>query len=513
MALIAVALAMLLIFVLIGSRITLHPRGNVLPAASPSAVTQPAPDALPCHLAVNLILEADNPGQDSVTSSTMGFINIPSGTFQVDPAARVTDLPAGTTIGASIYSAPLHRWLPSSSRALSPDQRSYAYIKLRPSGAAFSDATGGELHVVDGSTGNDRMVWSQAADIELVDWTSAGILASTVPFQGGVSLLWRVDPGTGAVKQAPASEDPMFFTPTGYPGMNNYSYLGTDVSGRSVFRLGSRDVGTKYYVVVVDALHQATTIYSGTAGDATGLDPSGFFSDAHGLWFGNVDGSRVWLWTVAGGLKRFTVSGGPDAPVGYQFVSSTFMPAGVCAPGQFQGVAASPLAPATSPPPPTPLPAVDWSPLLAKPLQLPVVAPGAACPVSAQVSLKTKTPPGTKGGPDYGYGQGPVYLSGQITWYSGEQGLMLLTNPAYSGPVLVRIKRLDGAGSIAIGGDGDTLPGGAFGIRRTAAPPYWGVWFGSINPSAPGCYGIQFDGTTVSDYAVIEVKQGPPPPG
>ncbi|HUZ87830.1 MAG TPA: hypothetical protein VNF26_12855 [Candidatus Baltobacterales bacterium] len=517
MALIATTLAILLIVVLVGSRLTLQPRGKVLPASTPSSVTQPAPDSLPCHLAVNLIQEAVNAGQESVTSSSMGFVNIPSGTFQVDPGARVTDLPSGTTSGPNVYSAPLQRWLPATSRALSPDQRSYAYVRLLPAGATLSDATGGELHVVDAATRTDRMLWSKSGDIELVDWSSAGILAASVPLQGGVRLLWRINPATGTTTQAPASDDPMFDTPHPYSGVNNYIYLGTDASGRSVFRLGSRDVGTKYYVVVVDAAHQATTIYSGTAGDPTGLDPSGIFSDAHGLWFGNIDGLAVWLWTPAAGLKRFTVSGGPHAPVGYQFVSSTFLPSGACVPGQFQGVAASPVPPATSPAPPTPLPAVDWSPLLARPLQLPNVAPGAACPVSPQVSLKIRTPPGTKGGIGHGYGQGPVYVSGQITWYSGQQGLMVVTDPAYSGPVLVRIKRLDGTGAAALGGSPgspvDSLPGGAIGIRQTATPPYWGQWFGSLNPSVPGCYGIQFDGTTVSDYAVIKVQRGMPASG
>jgi hypothetical protein len=34
-----------------------------------------------------------------------------------------------------------------------------------------------------------------------------------------------------------------------------------------------------------------------------------------------------------------------------------------------------------------------------------------------------------------------------------------------------------------------------------------------ITFSAPGCYGMQFDGNGFSESVVIQVKQGPPPPG
>ena len=511
-ALIAAILAIALVVALVGSRVTRQPRGNVVPGATPNVQNQLALDSLPCHLAVTLIQEADNPGQSS-TSVSMGFVNIPSGQFYVDPQARVSDLPGGSTTGPDIYSAALSRWLPAFPHTLSPDATSYAYVKLLPAGADYSDATGGELHVVNGATRTDKALWKQGAAVEIVDWTSAGILASTVPLNGGVRLLWHIDPATGAASRAPDSEDPTFFTPSGYPGMHNFNNLGgPDSSGRSIFYLGSRDASTKYYVVLVEA-GNATTIFSGTVGDTTHFDPSGFFVDAHGIWFGNIDLSRVWLWTQAAGLKSFAVSGQPAAPTGYQFTSSTFMPAGPCVPGQFQGIAAVGLAPATTPTPsPTPSP-VDWTPLLAKPLTLKDLSPGAACPVSPQVTLKTKAPPGNKGGINYGYGNGPVYLSGQIDWYSGSQGAIVETDPAYSGPVLVRVKRLDGSGSIAFTGEGDRLQGGALGIRQTSSPPYWGEWSGAMDPSSPGCYGIQFDGTTFSDYAVIEVKQGPAPPG
>src|SRR5947209_770100 len=198
MGLLAIGVAVLLILVLVGSRVTLRPRGNVLPAATPSAIAQLAPDSMPCHLAVNAISEAANPGQSSAISSTMGFVNIPSGVFQVDSKAKVNDLPGGSPSGPSFYSAALKRWLPSTARTTSPDGRSYAYVKFMPAGVSFVHATGSELHVVAGSTRSDRKGWSEAADIELISWSSSGILATTVPFQGGIGSLWQVDPASGS---------------------------------------------------------------------------------------------------------------------------------------------------------------------------------------------------------------------------------------------------------------------------------------------------------------------------
>ncbi len=129
------------------------------------------------------------------------------------------------------------------------------------------------------------------------------------------------------------------------------------------------------------------------------------------------------------------------------------------------------------------------------------------------LNVKVKSVKGQKGPPNGGYGQGPVYLSGQYFWYSGGgQAVFVLTDPSYTGPVLVRVKRLDGTGTVTISGPGQTLAGSAFGIPESSSPPDWGVWFGSLTPSVPGCYGFQFDGATFSDVAVIKVSKGPPSP-
>jgi hypothetical protein len=514
MALLAFVLALLLVIVLVATRVAMRPQGTNLPAAKPSPVAQAAPDSFPCALPVVAVSEAENPGQNPAMGVSMGFVNIPAGGFQVDPSAAVGDLPTGGAGYAGFYSAELKRWLPASVRTMSPDGRAYTYVALLPPGANYSNFTSSALHVVDVAKKADRTLWTYKAGIEALGWDSSGILASTVPAQGGTRLLWRIDPASGGVAQAPPDADPNFLALTVLRGSGNYSYLGTDAQGRSVFRLGSRDPGMKYSVVIVQS-GQLTTLYTGAAGDSTDFDPDGIYSDAHGLWLENADGALVWLWSQsAGHLQSFKVSGLPPAPKGYAYSNVSFGPAGECVPGTFTGVAATGLPPATSPTPSPSPPQVDWSALTAKPVNLQPLASGAQCPVSPTVDLAVKGQSGKW--PNYGFGQGPAYVSGQFMWYSaGPQAILVLVDPKYTGPVLMRSRRLDGTGLLAFSGQGSTsLPDAdAVGLAQTSSPPYWGTWNGSVTPSAPGCYGIQLDGTSFSSVAVISVSKGPPPPG
>jgi hypothetical protein len=384
---------------------------------------------------------------------------------------------------------------------------------LQPSGATYSNLSSSELLLHDVAAKTDRKVWSYAGSIDVLDWTSAGILVDTVPPKGGVRLLWLIDSTTGSVTQQPPAADPTQLPPSSLPsGYHSYSYLGGDNSGRGLYRFGSRDPGTAYSVAVLED-GALTTIYTGTAGDSKDFDPSGASFDAHGVWLGNIDGKNVWLWSRSAGLRSFAVSGGVAAPTGYQFTSLTYLPAGACVPGVFIGTVASPLPAATSPSPSPPPPVIDWSALESKPLKLQAIASGASCPVSQSVDLSVKAQSGKW--PNYGFGAGPAYLSGQFTWYSaGSQGVVILVDPKYKGPLLVRSGQLDGSGTLRIAGDGlQDLGQQSYGLPQTSSPPYWGTWFGTLVPSAPGCYGIQFDGTNFSDTAYIAVKQGPPPPG
>ena len=139
----------------------------------------------------------------------------------------------------------------------------------------------------------------------------------------------------------------------------------------------------------------------------------------------------------------------------------------------------------------------------AGPLKLPVLQPGSPCPVSAQQDFAS--PPGNKL-PGYGFGPGPVFLSGQIQWFSGVYA-DILVSPAYAGKVVVRGHQLDGTNGIPFRGqqgDGNILisPG---------SPGHWRQRDAVVS-SAPGCYGLQVDGDNFSEIIVFSVTGGTPPP-
>jgi hypothetical protein len=514
MAAIAIVLAIVLVAVLVASRVALRPQATFVPGGKggvPNGVAIAAPDSYPCSLAVSMFNEASGRGQTPLMTRTLGFLNIPSGDFAADPTASAGDLPSDASSGFT-YSALLKRWIPAQAYMISPDGRAYLYVRLLPQGQTnWSDYTSSELHLYDVEKNVDRKLWSQPQYIEVVLWGASGILAYATPFKGGTRLLWRVDPATGSASQASRQDDPNFQQMSLLPRSGSFGKLGSDGT-RAVYRIGSRDKGAKYSIVVV-ASGKVTTLYEGTAGDATDFDPQVMRWDAHGLWLGNFDGSRVWLWTEVSGLRDFKITNAPPPAAGYQYSNVWFGPAGPCVPGVFAGVAPTGLPAAPTPSPSTTPPVIDWSTLTSKPLKLDSLPAGASCPVSSKVDLAVKGQSGKW--PNYGFGDGPAYLSAQFMWYSdGPQAAIILVDPKYKGPVLVRTKRLDGPGTLTLSGEGATALGdGSIGLAQTSSPPYWGTWLGPLTTNVPGCYGIQFDGTSFTSMAVISVKTGPPPPG
>src|SRR6266550_1914595 len=155
-------------------------------------------------------------------------------------------------------------------------------------------------------------------------------------------------------------------------------------------------------------------------------------------------------------------------------------------------------------------PSVDRPTLEARPLALQPLDAGQQCPTGEPVRLAIRTSSGKW--PNYGFGRRPVYLSGQTTFYAGgDQVIVLLTDPTYTGPVLVRSSRLDGVGSLtfreldaATGAPEAWLP-------KTSSPPNWGAWESMMSAPSQGCYGLQFDGENFTEVVVIKLLPGPPP--
>ena len=333
MALLAAAVAVVLIVVLMASRIAFRQQGNVGPAApTPTQVATPvAADSFPCALPVNVTVEIGD-----AIKGLVGFVNVPNGNFRVDPKATVSDLPHPSGFGPAFYSAKLKHWLPASRNSVSPDETEYAYVAV--------GAKAVTLHIVDATARTDRSVWTYGADMTLLGWDAHGILVMTVPFAGGIAIMWRVAPATGAVSRAPNERDPNFLPSSVQPlAGGQFSPMGRDGQGRAVFRLGTRDHGTPYKVVVVENGKLTATIYDGINGDARHFDPETASFDAHGIWLSDFEAKRLWLWSASSGLTSFPVVGLPTVPSNDRNANVSYAPAGVCVPGTFDGVAASPI--------------------------------------------------------------------------------------------------------------------------------------------------------------------------
>ena len=113
-------------------------------------------------------------------------------------------------------------------------------------------------------------------------------------------------------------------------------------------------------------------------------------------------------------------------------------------------------------------------------------------------------PPGNKL-PGYGYGPGPVFLSGQINWFTNVEALILVP-PSVEGSVLVRGHQLDGPGGIPL--QGPTQNGN---LTITGPNGKWRWWGGQVI-GGPGCYGLQIDGKNFAEQIVFSISPGPAPP-
>jgi hypothetical protein len=161
-----------------------------------------------------------------------------------------------------------------------------------------------------------------------------------------------------------------------------------------------------------------------------------------------------------------------------------------------------------------PVTAADPWRKLHRPLHLPRVMPGAACPVSA-VDRRVDIFGGSA------IGRGPVYpilgSSGELVtttvayangvpWFSGK--VFWYVKPSYRGRVLIRGRRLDGPQSLRFNG-----------VRRRELriKPHQTVsWRGKptgsrgvpsiVRSQTSGCYGVQIDGTTFSRVVAFIVS-------
>jgi len=158
---------------------------------------------------------------------------------------------------------------------------------------------------------------------------------------------------------------------------------------------------------------------------------------------------------------------------------------------------------------PSPTPGGDvWATLRARPLALPSVAAGSACPAT----------PGKVVSPEYGpaLGPGPVYPVGfgedgtaHITGATQEGGwleikVLWIVDPAYKGPALVRGHQIDGPDEVGFNQGPNPSPELQLDQQNAlSGGGQWPNWPTYTRIKGSGCYAYQIDGTNFSKVVVF----------
>jgi hypothetical protein len=190
------------------------------------------------------------------------------------------------------------------------------------------------------------------------------------------------------------------------------------------------------------------------------------------------------------------------------------VPAGVDA---MTGLEQRPMRPPTVPP-------NAAEPSASRPPGCASTAPCEICTASSIVDLGSLAP-------NYGAGVGPVYLSGQLTWYSAGQVVVLMVDSRYSGSLLVRPFQLGGDEKSTVtladlpstdvikqeprvtAVPGLHRTGGGLYLGPVARTSSWRAWNGLLSADSPGCFGLQVDGDVFTEFILFVVNAGTPPGG
>lgn len=206
----------------------------VTPAATPSSVLGVV-DPSNCRLPVTV-------------DPAVGFVDTHTGQYTKDVTASVAGLPYSFVSRPMYYSPALKRWLPVSVSEISPDGRSYAWVRLLPDGSTQATFKTEELHRYEVATGTDQALWTSTVFFYPWRWDAAGILVSVPPSGSNraPAMWWLVDPVTGAAtQQVSSSHASLFsFTPVaGDPTDVSYQSIGVDAEGHAIWWLVTNGKG------------------------------------------------------------------------------------------------------------------------------------------------------------------------------------------------------------------------------------------------------------------------------
>jgi hypothetical protein len=164
-----------------------------------------------------------------------------------------------------------------------------------------------------------------------------------------------------------------------------------------------------------------------------------------------------------------------------------------------------------------------WPSLWQRPLHLPTLAVGQACPAAPGRTFTEGRGPGLGAGPVYlllpGLNDATLHaqalpgLFGSSRGWSGQQVLWVV-HPLYQGPVLVRGGRIDGTGALDFNGGLDqpmettqlTKEPPLTHLRLVGDSSYgapWVEWLTYMRVREAGCYAVQVDGLSFSEMIIF----------
>ena len=277
------ATAVGLVVVLIGSACGTSP-----PVATPVGVSPRPVDYAGCTL----------PVVSASTAITIpGFVNTRTGAYT---QARVaTNDPVTSPKNPSVYSSVLKRWLPIVAESVSPDGRSYAYLKPGP--------VSQELHVRDLVSGRDVVIQTFDATFYLETWGMDGIRLG-----GGTNAWqhWLVDPRSGATVFYPAHAPYPWTHQPGDPRIGGFTSLGAYMlSGDPIWWFTTTATGPEW-LFSENATGQRVYLIREPANEVGDFYPQGILADHTGVWVVNgVGPPSIWHWGPQTGLTRINVPG------------------------------------------------------------------------------------------------------------------------------------------------------------------------------------------------------------
>lgn len=153
-----------------------------------------------------------------------------------------------------------------------------------------------------------------------------------------------------------------------------------------------------------------------------------------------------------------------------------------------------------------------WTRLAAHPLDLSYLGPGQPCPKSVTAEVTPYFGPFA--------GAGPVYAAGNTIFYTrADDGTLRakvawISRPEYTGPALIRGRRIDAAGEVRfVPGAGTMTPELRFEydtrVRAAGSEQGWRFLPSTVVLGAPGCYAFQIDGLDWSVTLVMDTTSNP----